>query len=123
MGSRSCKPACHRSLPAGFARASCFPGRGLQRSKKINEVLLFCRAQRVEAVDYGVRFRMEFSTITGVVLDRHEQVCRSAIVQEEHALTMRRAGSRWKDRIHFLSVVRVYDKERSPRDQKPGGRY
>ena len=59
----------------------------LQRSKKIHELLLFCRAQRVEAVDYGVRFRMDFSAITGVVLDRHEQVCRSAIVQEEHALT------------------------------------
>jgi hypothetical protein len=44
--------------------------------------LLFCRAQGVEAVDYGVRFRMEFSTITGVVLDRHEQVCRSAIVRK-----------------------------------------
>ncbi len=39
-----------------------------------------------------------------------------AITNPSRAL--RRAGSRWKDRTHFLSVVRGYDKERSPRDQK-----
>jgi len=36
---------------------------------------------------------MEFSTITGVVLDRHEQIRRSAIVQEEHALTNAQSGA------------------------------